>query len=148
VLLWMQFNAETAILTFGGLPAPFLPMRAKVGVLEYTYGLRSHAKFRFDHCILSPSGGEKLQIFCRFWTSAFCGVAFASWRQSEKDEHGCTTANLPLSNGIKTVSILQRLHGEIVRRICVSQKRDGQTDRQTDRQTNKKPNILGRPGDG
>ena len=29
--------------------------------------------------------------------------------------HMCTTTNLPLSNGIKIVSVLQRLHGEIGR---------------------------------
>ena len=39
--------------------------------------------------------------FCRFfWTSAFSDVD--SWRQSEKVEHGCTTTNLPLSNGSKS----------------------------------------------
>ena len=70
--------------------------------------------------------------FCRFLpffsTSAFSGVA--SWQQSEKVEHGCTTTNLPLSNGIKIVSVLQRLHGEIGRTISDVQKRDEQTDKQ------------------
>jgi len=46
-------------------------------------------------------------------TLPFCGVA--SWRRSENVEHGCTTTNLPLSNSIKLVSVLQRLHGEIGR---------------------------------
>ena len=55
----------------------------------------------------------KTPSFCRFWTSPFSNVD--SWRQSEKVEHGCTTTNLPLSNGIKTISVLQRLHGEIGR---------------------------------
>ena len=49
----------------------------------------------------APSGGERPQ-FCRFWTSAFSGVDI--WQQSEKDEGGCTTTNLPLSNGIKIVT--------------------------------------------
>jgi len=39
--------------------------------------------------------------------------------------------NLPLSNGIKIVSVLQRLHGEIGRTISDVQKRYEQTDRQT-----------------
>jgi len=39
--------------------------------------------FRLDRFILSPSVGEN-PIFCRFWTSAFSGVA--SWQQSEKVE--------------------------------------------------------------
>ena len=44
--------------------------------------------------------------FCRF---------LDSWQQSEKVEHGCTTTNYPLSNGIKIISVFQRLHGEIGR---------------------------------
>ena len=70
-----------------------------------------------------------------FWTSAFSGVD--SWQQSDKVEHGCTTTNLPLSNCIKIVSVLQRLHGEIGRTISDVQKRDEQTNRQTDRQTDR-----------
>ena len=48
-------------------------------------------------------------------------------------EHGYTntTTNLPLSNGIKIVSVLPRLHGEIGRTISDVQKRDEQTNRQT-----------------
>ena len=76
-----------------------------------------------------------------FWASAFCGVA--SWRQSGKVEHGCTTTNLSLSSGIKIVSVLQRLHGEIGRKSSDVQKRDGQTDRQT-----KTLNVFGHSGGG
>ena len=57
-------------------------------------------KFHLDRFILSSCGGKKTPIFAvfaGFWTSVFCGVA--SWQQSEKVEHGCTTTNLPLSNG-------------------------------------------------
>jgi len=75
-----------------------------------------------------------LPYFATFWTSAFSGVA--SWQQSEKVEHGCTSTNLPLSNGIKIVSVLQRLHGEIWRTISDVQKCDEQTDKQTDKQKN------------
>ena len=71
--------------------------------------------------------------FCRFWTLAFSGVA--NWQQSEKVDHGCTTTNLLLSNGIKIVSVLQRLHGEIGRTNSDVQKRDEQTDRQTKNST-------------
>jgi len=74
----------------------------------------------------------KTPIFAVFWSSAFSGVA--SWQHSEKVEHGCTTTNLPLSKGIKVVSVLQRLHGEIVRTNSNVQKREGQT--------NKKLNFL------
>ena len=67
--------------------------------------------------------------FCRFWTLAFSGVA--NWQQSETVEHGYTTTNLPLSSGIKIVSVLPRLHDEIGRTISDVKKRDEQTNRQT-----------------
>jgi len=60
-------------------------------------------------------------------------VIVANWQQSEKLEHGYTTTNLPLSNGIKIVSVLQRLHGEIGCIISDIQKRDEQTDKKTQR---------------
>jgi len=40
-----------------------------------------------------------------------------------------------LPNGIKIVSVLQRLHGEIGRTNSDVQKRDGQANRQTDKKT-------------
>ena len=45
----------------------------------------------------------KTPNFCRFWTSAFSVVAI--WQPSDKVEHECTATNLPLSNGIKIVSL-------------------------------------------
>ena len=71
--------------------------------------------------------------FAIFWTSAFSGVA--NWQQSDKVEHGCTTTNFPLSYGIKIVSVLQRLHGEIGRTISDIQK--SVMNKQTNRQTKK-----------
>jgi len=68
-----------------------------------------------------------------FWTSAFSGVG--NWQQSEKVENGCTTTNLPLSNGIKIVSVLQRLHGEIGRTISDSLTFKSVTNRQTNKKT-------------
>ena len=76
---------------------------------------------------------RKTPIFAVFWTSAFSVVA--NWQQSDKVEHRCTTTNHPLPNGIKIVSVLQRLHVEIWRTNSDVQKRDGQTDRQTDKKT-------------
>ena len=70
---------------------------------------------------------RKPPVFAVFWTSAFCVVA--NWQQSDKVEHGCTTTNLTVSNGIKIVSVLQRLHGEIGRTTSDVQKRDEQTDK-------------------
>jgi len=84
-----------------------------------------------------------LPYFAIFWTSAFSGVA--NWQQSDKVEHECTTTNLPLSNGIKIVSVLQRLHGEIGRSISDVQKRDEQTDRQTNK---KNSTFLDTPAAG
>ena len=71
---------------------------------------------------------RKPPIFAVFLTSAFSVVA--NWQQSGKVELGWTTTNLSLSNGIKIVSVVQRLHGEIWRTISDVQKRDEQTDRQ------------------
>jgi len=82
-----------------------------------------------------PAAAKNLN-FCRFWISAFSVVA--NCHQSQKVEHGCTITNLPLSNGIIIVSVLQRLHGEIGRTNSDVQKRDGQTNKQTYRQTDKK----------
>jgi len=75
---------------------------------------------------------RKAPIFADFWTSAFSDVA--NCHQSQKVEHGCATTNVPLSNGIRIVSVLHRLHGEIGCTISDVQKRNEQTDRQTDRQ--------------
>ena len=62
----------------------------------------------------------KSPIFAVFWTSAFSGVAI--WQQSEKVEHGgCTTTNHPLSNSIKIVSVLQRLHGNLAYHLARSE---------------------------
>jgi len=71
---------------------------------------------------------HKNPIFAILWTSAFSDVT--SWRQSEKVEHGCTTTNLSISNGIKIVSVLQCLHGEVGRTNSDVQKRDKQTNKQ------------------
>jgi len=130
-------------------------MRVKFGVLKQTERLHLHAKFHLNVFILSASGGQKPQfwanfdfwghldrfilysialwrrktpIFAIFWTSAFSNVD--SWLQSEKVEHGCTTKNLPLSNGVKIISVLQRLHGEIGRTNSDVQKCDGQKQRE------------------
>ena len=60
-------------------------------------------------CFFGPKSKkqQKLGVF---------GVSdVANCHQSQKVEHGCTTTNLPLSTGIKIVSVLQRLHSEIWR---------------------------------
>jgi len=105
---------------------------AKFGVLQQTYGIRLPPKFRLDRFILSSCGCKK-NNFAVFSTSAFSGVA--NWQQSEIVEHGCTPTNLPLCDGIKIVSVLQRLRGEIGRTISDVQKCDGQLDKQTKNST-------------
>jgi len=78
---------------------------------------------------------------CRFLDFAFSGVAlFIGSGLRKLNTVYNYIINLPLSNGIKIVSVLQRLHGEIGRTLPDVQKRDKQTD--------KKLNIFGRPGDG
>jgi len=79
-----------------------------------------------------------------FWNSAFCGVA--SWLQSEKVEHGCTTTNLPLSNNIEIVS--EYFNAFMVKSGAQTLTFKSVTDGQTDRQTDKKLNVFGRPCGG
>ena len=132
------------ILTFRGSHTdPFLPMRVKCGnvvcysrptVYAYVPNFVSIGLF------CRPLAAKKKQFLTFFWTSAFSDVAI--WQQSEKVEHGCTSTNLPLSNGIKIVSVLQRLHSEIWRTISEVQMRCEQTGRQTD----KKLNVFGHGG--
>jgi len=76
--------------------------------------------FGLRHFVVSPAGGNLRKL------NSHAPVF---------NEHGCMTANLPLPSVIKSVSILQQLHGEIVCRNSVVQKRHGQPDRQTNRQT-------------
>ena len=101
-------------------------MRAKFGVLQQTTVYAYVGNFvsigLFSRLLLA-----KNPIFVVFWTSAFSVVA--NWQQSEKVEHRCTTTNLPLDNGIKIVSVLQRLNGKIRRTISDVEKRDEQTDK-------------------
>ena len=107
-----QFGANC---NFGGsCTDPLLPMRAKFGVLLKTYGVRLRAKFRLDQFILSPSGCENPQ----FWP-------YFGLRHLVVSPIGNS-----LSNGIKIVSVLQRLHGEIGRKISDVQKPDEQTNTQ------------------
>ena len=114
---------------FGGsCTDPLLPMRAKFGELS--------AKFRLDRFILSSCGGEKPQFLpfvAVFWTSAFSDVT--NCHQSQKVEHGCTTATFPYpkasksflySNAFMATSGAQSLTFKSVT--------DKQTDRRTDRQ--------------
>ena len=82
-------------------------------------------------CLFCRPLALKNSKFYRFRISGFCGVV--TWEQSEKVQHGCTTTNIPLPNGIKIVSVVQRLHGEIGRTISDVQNRDEQTDRKTQR---------------
>jgi len=76
--------------------------------------------------------------FCRFWTSAFSAVAAL-----DNNLRKFNTRGQRQTNGIKTVSVLQRLHGKIWCTNSDVQKHDEQTDRHT-----KKLNVLGRPGGG
>jgi len=66
--------------------------------------------------------------FSVFLTSAFSGVA--NWQQSDKAEHGYTTTNLPLSNGINVVSVFAGAQS-----LTFKSETNKQTDKQTDKQT-------------
>ena len=103
-------------------------MRAKFCVLWQTQGIRCPtAKFRLDRFILSPSAGENPQ-FLPFFGLRHLVVSLIG--SSLKKLDMVHNYKCPLSNGIKIVSVLQLLHGEIGRTISDVQKRYGQTDRQ------------------
>ena len=85
-----------------------------------------------------------LPYFGIFWNSAFGGVA--NWQQSDKVEHWCTTTNLPLSNGIKIVSVLQAFMAKSgAQSLTFKSVTNKQTNKQTDK---KKLNVFGHPGGG
>ena len=140
---------------WGSYTGPLLPMRVTFGVLKQTkrqissecvhsVGFRWPKTTIFGQFWLLGASRSvysialwrrKKQFLPFFWTSAFSDVD--SWRKSEKVEHGCTTTNLPLSNGIKIISVLQRLHGEIGQTnsdVSVTDKKASRTD--------KKLNVL------
>ena len=129
-----QFWANFDILG-APVPTPFYRWRPNLVCYSrprYTFTWEISSRSVYSVALCWP----KKTNFAVFWTLACSGVA--NWQQSEQVQHACTTPNLPLSNGIKIVSVLQRLHGEIGSTNSDVQKRDGQTDRrQTDRQTNK-----------
>ena len=111
-------------------------MRAKFGVLEETHGVHLRAKFRLDQFILSTSSGDKPQISPSFGGRHFVVSPIGGnlrqlnmaaqlqstnlifyFKTNDKRRLAPLACHeyLPLSNGIKIVSVLQRLHGEIGR---------------------------------
>ena len=113
-------------------------------IADSRYTFTCEISSRSVYCVVLWWG--KTPVFAIFWTSAFSDVT--NCHQSQKVEQGCTTTNLPLSNGIKIFSVLQRLHGEIGRTISDVQKRDEQTLKQTDKQTKKLNVFVATPAAG
>jgi len=93
---------------------PLLLMRAKFGVLLQTHGLRLHAKFRVDRCILSPSGGKK-NNFCHILP--YFGLRHlvvlpigSSLRKLNTFGRSCTDPLLPMSAKYGVLEHTQGLH--------------------------------------
>jgi len=126
-VLWRQcYNAGKFWLWGAPVPSPFYRWGPNLVCYSrptvYTY-LPNFVSIGLLCCPLLAKNPN----FAVFVTSAFSGV---NWQQSEKVEHGCTTTNLSLPNGIKIVFVLQHVHGKIVHTNSDVQKHDGQTDRQ------------------
>ena len=68
-----------------------------------------------------------------FWTSAFSDVA--NWHQSQEVEHGCTTTNIPLSNGMKLVSVGYYSNAFMAKSGAQTLTFKSVTDRQTDKKS-------------
>jgi len=72
--LQAKFHLNVFIVSASGAKSKFwhlgnscpLPMRAKFGAPEQTYGVCIHAKFRLGWFILSPSGGKNSNFRCFF----------------------------------------------------------------------------------
>ena len=100
-------------------------------VYAYTCQISSQSVYSVALC------WQKNPIFAVFWTSAFSVVA-NYWQQSDKFEHGCTTTNLPLSNGIKIVSDSNAFIAKSgAQSLTFKSARNKQTDKQT-----KKLNVF------
>jgi len=99
-------------------------MRAKFGMLEQTHCLCLHTKFRLDSFILLLSGGEEPQILLFFGLRHFVVSPYGG---SLRKLNTGAQLNLPLSNGIKIVSVLQCFHGTIMRTNSDIQMHDRQT---------------------
>jgi len=116
---------------------PLLATRAKFSVLpRYTLACQISSLSVYSVTLWQ----RKPKILPFFWTSVFCGVANL-WQQSEKVEHGCTTTNLLLSNGVEIM-----YSNAFLAKSCAQtdvQKRDEQTNKQT-----KKLSVFGRFGGG
>jgi len=78
-----------------------------------------------------------LPHFAIYWTSAFSGVA--SWQQSEKVEHGCTTTNLPHPTVSKSFLYYNAFTAKSGAQSLTFK---SVTNKQTDRQTNKQKNST------
>ena len=154
---------------FGGsCTDPLLPMRAKFGVLLVSWSLTSLFSTNMAisetkiwcaiadprhmlTCQISSRSvysvalwRRKTPIFAIFLTSAFSGVA--SWQQSEKVEHMCTSTNLCLSNVSKPFLCSNAFVAKSGAQTLTFK---SVTDRQTNRQTDKKTlSVFGRPGGG
>jgi len=107
-------------------------IRAKFGVC----GLCSYAKFHPDWFTALPLRGENSQISPHFQLQHSV-VAPSCGAETKLNVGGCTTTNLPLSHGIKVVSILKHLNGEVFSTNSTIQKCDGQM-----KKTNKKRLLL------
>ena len=112
------------------------PIMAEFGVQQQTHSVRLRAKFRLDWFILSASGGEKTPFLPFFGLRHL--VMSTVGGNLRKLNTGAQTTSLPLSNGIKIVSVVQRIHGEIRRTNSDIQKCEK-------KQTNKKLTVFGPP---
>jgi len=70
--------------------------------------------------------------FCRFWTSAFSGVA--NWQKSEKVEHGAQLQAFPYPTVSKSFLYSNAFMKKSGAKSLDVQKRDEQTDKQTNKQ--------------
>jgi len=129
------------ILTFGSpVPTPFYRWGSHLVCYSRLTAYAYVPNFSLFCCPLAA----KKPNFAIFSTSAFSGVA--SWQQSDKVEHGCTTTNLPYQRYqsrfcTPTPSWRNRAHK-------LWRSNAWRTNRQTNRQTDKNSTFLAAPAAG
>jgi len=123
-----QFCANFDIWAASVVPTPFY----RIGYPRYTLTCQILPRSVYS-VANSPSVGENPQFLSFFRLRHL--VVSPSGSSLRKSNIGAQLQTFPYPNGIKIVSVLQRLHGEIGPTISNVQKRNEQTNRQTDKKT-------------
>jgi len=131
-IIWPNFKIYGQLLY-----PPRSPIRTEVGVRD-THGLYAYMSNFIRIGLLRRPWRAKIPEFYGIFIFNFLWWRHAAAR--DKFERGCASTHLPLSNGMKSISILKRFDGEVVSTSSTVRKRDGRIEKK-----NKKCTELFRP---